>query len=99
MEDQFMMDQIPDKVQQRILTSFLYRDFIKRYEYFFSMSKIKAQGLVGVKIAVNTKDEKYRDFIVQILKFLEPYRLETGEVIFRQDERVDQAIFLMEGCF
>ena len=52
-----------------------------------------------MKIAVNTKDEKYRDFIVQILKFLEPYRLETGEVIFRQDEKVDQAIFLMEGCF
>ena len=60
------------------------------------MNKLDTQKLKG-DTSKFYSDDKYEDFIITFLRFLEPIQLYEGESILREFEKAQVVTFIMDG--
>lgn len=64
-EDLYIFDQMPEEQQVKLITNYLYKDFILKFYKFFRVQKPNM-------IYYTWADQTYREFMVDILNNLEP---------------------------
>ena len=88
------MDQLSDEISDRLLTRFMYIEFIKKYSIIFEYPKNENKHSRYV-----WKDDEYRKFMLNILKSLEPIKEEANSYLYNELDEFSSVIFFMEGKY
>ena len=83
---------MPIDVQKQIYSDFLFKKFLDRHDNFFEIMKTNDSFF-------SPDDVCYQDFIILILKNLEPKFIESFSIFQKQKQEVDEIIFIMKGSF
>lgn len=78
-----------------IFKDFLFRDFVFKFRRIFDLPKNKKLQHTSFKWC----DQEYSEFMINILKNLEPRFLKENEMICEELQLVMETIFLMKGCY
>ena len=66
--------QMPISVQDKLLTNYLFAEFLNNFTDFFKIGKGKCMlGASKIRSFYTWNDEIYRDFMINLLLMLEPY--------------------------
>ena len=96
--------QLPDFVQDKIYSEFLFKSFLVTFRDTFTIPKDKTEtytdhhGNVRIlKKNYNWTDQLYRNFMMEVLTNLEPRHELKGKVLFEELEEISEIIFISKG--
>ena len=96
-EDRSIMEQLPEFVQDRIYTKFLYRSFLLKFQLFFRIP-VEDSGASEHKGMFYTLDNNnYREFLMLLLNSMSPLRFDRGDTIFDHETEVNEVDFIEQG--
>jgi hypothetical protein len=89
-------------VRRKIYSDFLFKTFIKNFKKFFDFPKenINKDDAVRVRIDYSFytwNDVQYQNFMIDILKSLEPRIFSQREVIYVELDEVNEILFIEQG--
>ena len=88
---------MPNDVQDRIYTKFLFDDFLKNYRKLFTLEKVSPNGTSGFYSFA--EDISYRNTVIDIMQKLEPRYETKGTMLIGEDGEVTEVVFLMKGQY
>jgi len=92
------LTQLPVHVQDKLMTNYLFAEFLNIFTDFFKVSKGKAMlGANKIRSFYTWNDEIYRDFMINLLLNLEPYMENKNVQIIKELEEFSQIIFIQKG--
>ena len=81
------LTQLPESVQDKLLTNYLFAEFLNTFTDFFKISKGKTMlGASMIRSFYTWTDEIYRDFMINLLLKLEPFIEKKNVQIIRELE-------------
>uniref|UniRef100_A0A7S3FW38 Cyclic nucleotide-binding domain-containing protein n=1 Tax=Strombidium rassoulzadegani TaxID=1082188 RepID=A0A7S3FW38_9SPIT len=102
-EDIKLLNQLPPSVQRKIYSDFLFEQFIKNFKKFFDFPKEnpnKNEEDIKIDYAFYTwNDVQYQNFMINILKSLEPRQFGRREVIYVELDEVNEILFIEKGQY
>jgi len=98
-EDLKLFQELPSQVQRNIYSHFLFKNFIKNFEKFFDFPKENPEnGPVKIDYSFYTWDDvQYQNFMIDILKTLEPRVFAARETINFELDEVNEILFIEVG--
>ena len=86
------MSELPMSVQIEIYVDYLFSDFLFKYRFYFRPKKIQNK----IEWITIDNDNKHREFLVDVVKFLEPriYKHSDNEMIQEQYEEIFEVIYI-----
>lgn len=97
---------MPGSVQDKLLASFIFNDFVKNFAKFLIVEKNEKDDLEGI-FGINSirrincfftwNDPEYREFMQDIFLALEPIKYYKGTRIVKELEEVGEINFISEG--
>jgi hypothetical protein len=94
-EDLRYVDELPDIIKIEIFKGFLFRSFINTFKNFFVIPKHIDQQHSYFKWT----DEVYADFMISLMKFLEPRTYKVGQIIHEELSEVEECLFVLKGSY
>jgi hypothetical protein len=93
-EDVSHFEQLPDGVQDKLYREFLFISFFSNFTYsYFNIPK----NVSGLKVYYTWDDQSYRDFMINLVRKLEPRYEVTGTIIYKTVEEVEEIFFIDKG--
>jgi hypothetical protein len=89
--DLSIMEQLPNDVQDRIYNNFMFHRFLNVFLGFFKVPIGQSQTLYKWDNPV------YREFMLKLLRGMQPRKYSNGEIIFNQLAEVGEVIFVEHG--
>lgn len=93
-QDLAMLQQLPQEVQMRIFTDFLFKDFLIKYKKFFIFQNLQSKNSHAY---YNWQNQDYQNFMMFFLRILEPIQLKKGMILIKEMDSVNEAYFFMDG--
>mgnify|MGYP002630702022 CR=1 FL=1 len=93
-QDLDMLQQLPQEVQVRIFTDFLFMKFLSKYKKFFVFPNLQSKNRHSY---YNWQNQDYQNFMVFFLRILEPIQLKKGMILIKEMDQVNMTYFLMDG--
>ena len=91
-----IFDQLPHLVKENIYKDFLFSKFLKKFKRTFEISNMINPNQNSF---YTWADQVYRDFMIEIMRSLEPIRVEKGSTLYREQEEMTEVYFFMKGVF
>lgn len=98
--DLVLLAELPHDVQDRLLCSFLFSDFIQTFRSFFRLPKENQGGLIMFKsrpTMFTWQDQFYRDFMSELIRRLEPWYTHARATVFAELDEFGEIIFVNQG--
>lgn len=98
-EDIKLLEQLPTDVRRKIYSDFLFKTFIKNFKKFFDFPKENPNKDDAVRVRIDYSfytwnDVQYQNFMIDILKSLEPRIFSQREVIYVELDEVNEILFI-----
>ena len=90
------MDELPEMVQDKLLSSYLYNGLLSKFFGFFRMRRKIAIYDMN-KDYYTWNDSIYRDYMIQLLTLLVPFTIASDEIIHDELESMDMVSFITKG--
>ena len=100
------MDQLPDEVQDKLYSHFLFLSFTTTFTEMFRVPKYGIDTLpvrnsvnipVKAELIYNWDDQNFREFMMEILTNLEPRFIPRDRIIFKELEEIYEVLFVSKG--
>lgn len=88
-------DELPPYIKTEIFKNFLFRLFIKTFKKMFEIRKNKKI----LHSYYKWHDDVYSEFMIQMMKYLEPRKYHEGELIYQELQEVLEITFVMTGTY
>lgn len=97
-----MLYQIPDSVQDKIYSGFLFHEFLGKIQQFFRLSKATSKNMfqkskIKIKSYYTWNDQQYRDFVLQVLTLLEPRFEKKHTILIDELDEFNEILFFSRG--
>lgn len=92
-----MLDQLPEDVQNKLYSEFLYHDFLQKFRDTFRIPKTSNQLFGSNSVYYTWEDQNYREFMIDLLSNLEPRREKKGSILFQELEEISEIFFVSQG--
>jgi len=95
-----LLEQLPTDVKRKIYSDFLFKTFIYNFKKFFDFPKETANKDDTIRIDYSFftwNDVQYQNFMIDILKNLEPRIFSPREVIYVELDEVNEILFIEQG--
>ena len=101
-----ILDQLPDEVQDKLFSHFLFFSFTTTFAEMFRIPKYgtvtqsirnSVQIPVSAKYFYNWEDQNFREFMMKILSNLEPRFIPRDKIIFTELEEIHEVLFVSQG--
>jgi len=92
-----LLEQLPTDVKRKIYSDFLFKTFIYNFKKFFDFPKETANKDDTIRIDYSFftwNDVQYQNFMIDILKNLEPRIFSPREVIYVELDEVNEILFI-----
>lgn len=92
-----LLAELPHEVQDRLLCSFLFSDFIQTFRSFFRLPKDKLGGSILFKSRQKMytwQDQFYREFMSDLIRRLEPWFACGRVTIFSELDEFGEIVFV-----
>ena len=94
-DDMRYVDELPDTIKIDIFKNYLFRSFINTFRNFFEIPKNLNQQHSYFKWS----DEIYAEFMISLMKCLEPRIYKEGEIIHEELSQVQECLFVLQGSY
>ena len=94
-EDLSLVSQIPTDCSDKIFYEYLHSEFLKGFRNFFSFEK--KSTLIKYNY-YNWSDQKYRNFMTDMMMCLEPRMEPSKTIIIYELEEFNEVLFFNKGC-
>lgn len=95
-EEQRLFCELPKETQIFIYRNYLYCDFLKSFRRFFS---IRNPSSAFQPSFYTWENQKYQNFMLSILQYLEPRREEKGVMLVRELDEFNEVYFFNRGIY
>ena len=87
-------EQLPHHVQNQLYRDFLFVDFCS--EFMVNIPNLKSTLNIpgGINVMFTWDDQNYRDFMINLMRYLQPRMASSGTIIFRTVEEVEEIFFI-----
>lgn len=95
-----LLEQLPTDVKRKIYSDFLFKTFIQNFKKFFDFPKESPNKDDSIRIDYSFytwNDVQYQNFMIDILKSLEPRIFAPREVIYVELDEVNEILFIEQG--
>ena len=93
--DQRFFDELPYHIKNEIYKNYLFKPFVRRFSKFFELPMNKLHKHSYYK----WDHEKYSDFMIEIMKRLEPRRVKEKDIIYEELQEILEIIFVLKGSY
>jgi len=93
-EDIYLLEQMPQEVEDKLYYQYLFKDFLKEFAKYFLFQKTFS------KLQYNFftwNDPIYRDFMHSVLKKIVPRKEEANTILFKELDEITSVFFFSKG--
>lgn len=92
-----IFDELPPDTQQKLYSEFLFKIFIKNFKKFFEFKKETNAKVPHTYYSWH--DVYYQNFMIEMLKQLEPIQIPSRETIHYELDEVNEILFIQRGDY
>mmetsp|Transcript_10851 Transcript_10851/g.18162 ORF Transcript_10851/g.18162 Transcript_10851/m.18162 type:complete len:747 (+) Transcript_10851:337-2577(+) len=99
-EEQMLLLQLPEEVQNKIFTGFLYSDFLKTFRDTFTIPRDYKKWLeekARYSDYFSWNDQDYREFMIRVFMNLEPRFERAGYNLIEANDEINEIFFISKG--
>lgn len=93
-----LMEQLPDFVVNKIFSEFLYEEFLRQFRETWRIPKPQQpHSRQHAQLYYGWDDQKYRHFMIEVLRNLAPRFENKGSILINELEEVLEVLFMSQG--
>jgi len=94
-----IFDELPPDTQQKLYSEFLFKRFIANFKPFFEFTREPPARSKRRFTFYSWKDAHYQNFMIEMLKQLEPVQIPSRETIHYELDEVNEILFIERGDY